>query len=265
MNLLLPNAPGDRLWLRPGQLDFQFSATGGANPLAAAIGTTTCLPINPSEVLPGSTVTNPTYGIYSRYNAPAPMRIGILGVPLPPATDTCTAQTGDTTGGTGCITGQYANALLTSGNLTQQARQTGTNPNSTTIELGAVTVASTTQILTAPMNSITVADLRGGTYGWTLSASLAAPLIDEYADTIQPGQLQLSALTCTGDANSAASTAGTGGSLGTTQTLCSVAAGAQGPNQSGSGIYDVTATMTLNIPAFQHHGQYTGLLNVHLV
>jgi len=265
MNVILPNTPGDRLWLRPGQLDFQFTATGGANPNAAASGTTSCIPVDPAQVLPGSTVTNPTYGIYSRANAPSPMRIGVLGLPAPPPTDTCTAQTGDTTGGTGCTTGQGTNALLTAGNLTQQARQTGTNPNSTTIEMGAVTVASTTQVMTAPMNSVTVTDLRGGTYGWTLSASIPNPLIDEYADTLAAAQVKISGITCTPNPDSAPSTVGVGGAFGTTRTLCVVAAGALGANQSGSGIYDVTAQMSLDVPAFQHHGQYTGLLLINLV
>ena len=265
MNVIVPNTPGERLWLRPGQLDFLFTATGGANPNAAVTGVTSCVPVDPTQVLPGSTVTSPTYGIYARYNAPSPMRIGVTGSPAPPPTDQCTAQSGDQTGGTGCPTGQGVNALITAGNLSQQARQTGSNPNSVTVEMGSVTVASTTQFLTAPLNTVTVTDLRGGMFGWTLSAAMQGPFTNPSADTISPGQLHISGLSCTGDANSAPSTVGTSGAFSGPVTLCLVAPGALGPNQSGSGIYDVAGTLTLDVPALQHNGQYQGLLMVTLI
>lgn len=264
LNVPVTNVPGDRLWLRPGEIDFIFAATGGSNPDAAVTGTTACVPIDSSQVLPASTVTSPTYGLYSRVNAPAPLRIGVAGVPGP-TVDQCTAQTGDSTGGTGCTSNQVINALITAGNLTQQATRTGSNPNSVTVEMGSVTVASTTQPMTAPLNTVTVSDLRGGEFGWTLSGALVGPLADASAETINQAQLNIGGLSCTGDANSAPSTAGSGGNFGTPQTLCVVAAGALGPNQSGSGIYDVAGTLTLNVPAFQHYGQYYGVLQITLV
>ncbi len=265
LNVPLTNTPGDRLWLRPGQIDFQFSATGGPNPNAAVLGTTSCIPVNAGEVLPASEVTNPTYGDYSRVNAPSPMRIGVAGVPPPAPVDQCTAQSGNQTGGTGCDTSQVINAIITAGNLTQVAHQTGSNPNSTTVNMGQVTVASTTQVLSAPLNTITVSDLRGGDFGWTLSGVLLGPLTNGSAETMAQSLLSISGLTCVGDANSAPPTAGVTGNFGASRTLCSVAAGALGPSQSGSGIYDVAGTLSLDVPAFQHIGTYYGVLRITLI
>ena len=265
VNLPVGSVPGQNVWLRPGPIQFQFSATGGANPAAAGSGVTNCVPINPAEVLAGSTVLTPIYGIYSRVNAPSPTHVALDGTPPPPPVANCTAQTGNQTGGTGCTTTQNVNALLTPGNLAMSEFQTGINPSSSQVLLGSVVVASTTQTMTGQLNRVQVTDERGGTFGWTLSGALTGPFLNGSGQSIAASQLSITGLICPGDVNSAPSTPGAGGSLGSSVTFCSVAAGALGPNQSGSGVYDVGGLFQLAVPSFQHVGDYNATLTITLV
>ncbi len=109
-------------------------------------------------------------------------RVSAIGSPPGAATGTfatfgfssgqCTAYTGNLTGGPGCDTGQNVNAEVLPGTLAQAATVTGSNSDEGNIDLGTTPTALADADLTGDLNTVTVTDTRGGTYGWSLTANM---------------------------------------------------------------------------------------------
>ena len=210
-----------------------------------------------------------------------------------------TAQTGDTTGGSGCTTLQSVNALINAGNLKQQAFNTGLpggcvytpnaagqpyvgtapqnvaadgatrligNRSTTQINLGYLTVSSATQSLTGCINRVHVTDQRGGNFGWSLTATMPN-FTDAAAHSIANSNLAISPL-CAVDGNPLTAggvTAGGPQTFAGTVTLCTKDTTVNATSQSTAGEYDVNGLLNLTVPQFQHYGDYNSVISVKLV
>lgn len=225
---------GDEIQVRPGVLQLQI--VSGADGIAG--GSTLCTPTSTAPVLAEIQVNG--------------------AIPSNPA-DQCVVVT------VSCDTQQILTATVEAGILSQSASQTGGNPNATTVDLGTVATSSAPQTLIAPMNTVEVTDTRGGQFGWSLTASLTGPMTSGSGGSMAQTALALTGVSCVGDASSAPSSAGPGGSLGTTQSLCQVADGAIGPHDSTGGQYAVAAGISLAVPQFQRAGSYSTVLTVTLL
>ena len=219
--------------------------------------------------------------------------------------DQCIAYTGDLTGGAGCTTAQNVSVSVLQGNLTQRvyvnaAATTGssnssattpvvgtanTNSDATTVNLGTITTPLAPAVIAGTLNDITVSDNRGGTNGWSLTATGTS------FTGVPSGTIAASALTatpsCAAATNSTAwdySNAGkvaitgfddtlnasgvTAGSaaqaFGSTVNLCTKDTTANSTTGSTGGVYNVTSSLELTVPAFQQAARYTAVVTVTL-
>ncbi len=255
---------GDRLVIRPG--DFTLSIVSGDDSIAG--GYVSC-----------SLVNEPSASTF----------VDVTGAPVADTPYKCTAEQGNTSGN-GCDTTQSVVFDLLEGNLTQLAVKTGTNPDATLVDLGSITTPFVSSTLTGDLNTIQVQDNRGGSFGWSLSATMT-DFAAVGGATMDNGQLVV-APSCT-DAStiydytayvdstlippvlgpvSAASqapgiAAGTAGQdLGGTVTLCTKNTDTNATTQSSGGVYDVAVPLTLTVPAFQSADtDYTATMTITLV
>ncbi len=274
----LPAAPsGKRLFLRVTKVVYAWSQPG--NPVED--GRTECRLI--SSAVPagaGGTVVAPIVGEESWYPNAAPVPTGVATAPSPtpfaarviltgtttpppPVTDTCS--------GSGCTTGQDVGATVNPGDLTQQATAAAGNTDSTTITLRtsggatALTVPLVATPMTGALNPITVSDERGGTAGWSLTATLLGDITETNGGTISATAATLTGVSCAPAPGSASRIVGSGGNLSTTVSLCRVDPGIDdSQGQSGGGEYEVAGTVTVTVPAFQKSGDYVGTVQVTL-
>jgi hypothetical protein len=219
--------------------------------------------------------------------------------------DQCIAYTGDLTGGAGCATKQNVNVSVLQGNLTQRvytnaAATSGsstssastpivgtanTNSDATTVNLGTITSPFAPAVIAGTLNDITVSDNRGGTNGWSLTATGSG------FTGVPSGTIAASALTatpsCAGATNSTAwdySNAGkvaitgfdatlnaggvTAGSaaqaFGSAVNLCTKSTAVNSTTGSTGGVYNVTSSLSLTVPAFQKAARYTALVTITL-
>ena len=219
--------------------------------------------------------------------------------------DQCIAYTGDSTGGAGCNTKQNVNVSVLQGNLTQRvyvnaAATTGsssssattpvvgtanTNSDATTVNLGTITTPLAPAVIAGTLNDITVSDNRGGTNGWSLTATGTS------FTGVPSGTIAASALTatpsCAAATNSTAwdysavgktaisgfdDTLNAGGvtagsaaqAFGSTVNLCTKDTTANSTTGSTGGVYNVTSSLALTVPAFQQAARYTAVVTVTL-
>jgi hypothetical protein len=222
--------------------------------------------------------------------------------------DRCVAYTGDSTGGAGCNTKQNVNVSVLQGNLTQRVyvnstAATGTgvatssattpvvgtsnvNTDATTVNLGTLTTPLAPVVITGTLNDITVSDNRGGTNGWSLTASSTAFTGVPATATIAASKLTATPA-CAAATNSTAwdySNAGkvaitgfdatlnaggvTAGSaaqaFGSTVNLCTKDTTVNGTTGSTGGVFNVTSSLALTVPAFQKAARYTAVITITL-
>lgn len=179
--------------------------------------------------------------------------------------DTCTRQVGSNTP-TLCETKQNITATVNAGALTQTAVAFGVGYTSTSIPFGAVTTAVTAGTLTANLNPITVADARGGSTGWSLTAAMPG-LTEVGGGTIANANLSTTSVSCAGNAVGSATGNVAGAASQTfsgTVTLCTKNTTADSAGGTSGGQYLVNAGLSLNVPAFQKAGAYTSTITVTL-
>ena len=219
--------------------------------------------------------------------------------------DQCIAYTGDLTGGAGCNTKQNVNVSVLQGNLTQRvyvnaAATSGssnsaattpvvgtanTNSDATTVNLGTITTPLAPAVIAGTLNDITVSDNRGGTNGWSLTATGTS------FTGVPSGTIAASALTATPSCAAATSstawdysavgktaisgfdaslnaggiTAGSAAqAFGSTVNLCTKDTTANSTTGSTGGVYNVTSSLSLTVPAFQQAARYTAVVTVTL-
>ncbi|MEV6299994.1 hypothetical protein AB0M02_11390 [Actinoplanes sp. NPDC051861] len=124
-----------------------------------------------------------------------------------------------------------------------------------------VTVSTSEQTATGTLPAINVTDLRGGTYGWSLTAA-----VTDFTG-VPIGSIGKDALTwkpaCTAHAgvtNAVVAAPGTDGSKVDQATLCSAPAETDGTG----GSFDASAELALAVPANQFAGKYTATLTITL-
>ena len=219
--------------------------------------------------------------------------------------DQCIAYTGDSTGGAGCATKQNVNVSVLQGNLTQRvyvnaAATSGssnsaattpvvgtanTNSDATTVNLGTITTPLAPAVITGTLNDITVSDNRGGTNGWSLTAtgsgftgvpsgtiaasalkatpSCAAATNSTAWDYSAVGKTAISGFDDT--LNAGGVTAGSAAqAFGSTVNLCTKDTTTNGTTGSTGGVYNVTSSLSLTVPAFQKAARYTALVTITL-
>ena len=219
--------------------------------------------------------------------------------------DQCIAYTGDLTGGAGCNTKQNVNVSVLQGNLTQRvyvnaAATSGssnssastpvvgtanTNSDATTVNLGTITTPLAPAVIAGTLNDITVSDNRGGTNGWSLTATGTS------FTGVPSGTIAASALTATPSCAAATSstawdysavgktaisgfdaslnaggiTAGSAAqAFGSTVNLCTKSTAVNATTGSTGGVYNVTSSLSLTVPAFQKAARYTAIVTITL-
>ncbi len=240
-----PYEPGDALTVSFVQASYtlQFDDVGGAPTTATIV------------CKPRSGTPDPTTGAYS-YTPQDVAQVALYGEPIADPVGDCVAP---------CSTQQNIFAEVTPGSLTQAVQQDPANPSATQVEFGTVTTSAASQTVSAPMNPIQVTDARGGTYGWSLTASLTGPFMTGGGDSIGAANLSMGATTCSAIGGSAAVVEGAAGAFGgAAHTVATVGAGVVGGAGSGGGQYDCAATLTLIVPPFQHTGTYTTTMTLTL-
>ena len=217
----------------------------------------------------------------------------------------CIAYTGNLTGGAGCTTAQNVSVSVLQGNLTQRvyvnaAATSGssnsaattpvvgtanTNSDATTVNLGTITSPFAPAVIAGTLNDITVSDNRGGTNGWSLTATGTS------FTGVPSGTIAASALTATPSCAAATSstawdysavgktaisgfdaslnaggiTAGSAAqAFGSTVNLCTKDTTANSTTGSTGGVYNVTSSLSLTVPAFQKAARYTAIVTITL-
>lgn len=200
---------------------------------------------------------------------PTPVQNYAEGGAFTVSRDNCVATAG------ACTTQQTVNLTVAPGSLTQAAAldnsanpNGSTNSSNTVVNFGSITSAVTTGSLTAKLNPITVADARGGTAGWSLTAT-STNFTDASSHTINKSNLVTSP-TCAADSGAPLSAGGTTAgsaaqSFSSTVNLCTKDTAVNSTTQSSGGQYNITAPLTLSIPAFQIAGTYSATVTVTLV
>ncbi len=240
-----PYEPGDSLKVRfvSATYTLEFADVGG-------VPTTATIVCRPRSGTP-----DPTTGAFD-YSPIQVAQVALFGEPVVDPVGDCVAP---------CSTQQNVFAEVTPGSLSQRLVQDPANPSATQVEFGDVTTDSVGQAVGAPMNPVEVTDARGGTYGWSLTASVSDPFTAGGGGTIPASALAMGAASCTGLAGSAAVVEGPAGALGTgAHTVASVGAGVVGGAGSGGGQYVCGASLTLTVPPFQRAGTYTTTLTLTL-
>jgi hypothetical protein len=246
-------------------------------PTFAATADTGTGTVNGTGALTGSiTVNNPaTFAITVNSIAQAPQGTSQL---FTVNADTCNNNAADgVAGGAECTTKQNIEAIIQGGVLSQTAADqdgAGTTYTSTSIKFGTVTTAVSSQTLNRVLNPITVADARGGSAGWSLTASMPA-LTNGSTGSIAAANLAVSGQTCVANApgeaappnniSATGNTAGSAGNFGSPSvTLCNKNSTADSAGDTSGGQYLVNANLALTIPAFQQTGTYTSTITVTL-
>ena len=219
--------------------------------------------------------------------------------------DRCIADASDVNSGT-CTTKQNVNVSVLQGSLVQRAYvnstattgsidgsagttpvtgTTNVNSNATAINLGTVTSPLAPTDIVGNLNDITVSDNRGGTYGWSLTASMpnltssgsntisnaAAKVTSACAAATNGTAWDYSAVSKTAisgfDATlnaSGVSAGATAAPLSGTINLCVKDTNPNATTQTTGGVYNVTGTITLKVPAFQKAAKYTSTVTITL-
>jgi hypothetical protein len=160
-----------------------------------------------------------------------------------------------------------------------------TNSDATTVNLGTITTPLAPAVIAGTLNDITVSDNRGGTNGWSLTATGTS------FTGVPSGTIAASALTatpsCAAATNSTAwdysavgktaisgfdDTLSAGGvtagsaaqAFGSTVNLCTKDTTANSTTGSTGGVYNVTSSLSLTVPAFQQAARYTAVVTVTL-
>lgn len=250
------------------------------------------------------------------------------------ATDDCVAYNGnksaasatpggslnDPTNPNGCTTQQIVNVSVLQGRLVQRAYVNNANASSTggalvtngnpastpvngtplantdatTVNLGTISVPLAPVVITGTLNDIQVSDNRGGTFGWSLTATmLDFTSVQGVGATIDNAKLAATP-TCVKagtagtfaarDFDSGAAIAGfdpqysapagtsAAGNFGSTVNLCtkadnSITLPTTDPGYTGStgGVWNISSPLVLSVPAFQASGKYASTMTVLLV
>jgi hypothetical protein len=158
------------------------------------------------------------------------------------------------------------------------------NTAPTQVNLGTITVPFAPTTIIGTLNDITVSDNRGGTFGWSLTASLT-DFTGAGGATMSRAQLS-AAPTCSAASSSAAwdytapgqtpipgfnaSTSAPGITAGGTQSfagtvgLCTKDTSANALSQSSGGVYTISAPLTLTVQSFQAADRYTAIMQITL-
>jgi hypothetical protein len=303
--------PGEPVVARGGlagasNFSFTWAVTGDAATAAVNANSTGAVSI-PFTVQATDTANifllqNNTTGSYATNNAQTQRAFTSFFVNQ----DRCIAQAADTTGGAGCNTKQNVNVSVLQGQLVQRAYTNSTpttgstnsaattpvagtsnvNSNATTINLGTITTPLAPTAIVGNLNDITVSDNRGGTFGWTLSATMpsltsttlgtiantaavvtstcAAAITGTAWDYTAVGQTPISGFDASLSA-SGASAGATAAALGTQINLCTKNTTTNATTGSTGGVYNVGGTITLTVPAFQKAGAYSTTMTITLV
>jgi len=303
----------------PGTLIGTVPAYGtvAVPPTVVTIPTTGFIAGNRIELVPGEVrlnfVNSTEFGPDGAYVSCTPdepvafaARTG-LGNVIPVAPDDrCVAYNSNQTGGPGCDTVQVVALGITAGQLTQRAYLNGTattgssdgsailtpvagtsnvNSAATQINLGTIESPLAPSAIVGNLNDITVTDSRGGTFGWSLTASLTT-FTGGGSNTIANAALSASPA-CTPATNATAwdytapgQTAIAG--FDDTASALGVTAGAAAQNFGGAvalcvkntvrnlttnttgGVYTVSSPLTLTVPAFQAADKYTATMTITL-
>jgi len=172
-----------------------------------------------------------------------------------------------------CSTSQTLNATVTGGTLKQQASTVATpnpngsfNTNDTTVNFGSVQTPVSAVVLPASLNQVQVTDTRGGTFGWSLTATLP--------NLSAPGSLSIANTnvsitpTCAADAgyplSAGGATAGGTQAFGGTVNLCTKNNAVNATTLSSGGVFNVNGALALTIPAFQAAGAYSSVMTITL-
>ena len=201
--------------------------------------------------------------------------------------DTCTADTGNVNTGN-CNTKQNIYATVLAGTLSQTAAVSAGNPNDTTVVfcktaapttppggtspgIGDTTACGLTSptsatAMYATLNPVTVTDARGGTFGWSLTATLpnlsdGTHSIQNSAVAITPACASVNAASAPGAVAGAAAQTFSG-----TVSLCvkDTQISAAPLSQTTGGQWTVSAPLTLTVPSFQAAGTYTSTMTINL-
>jgi hypothetical protein len=159
------------------------------------------------------------------------------------------------------------------------------NTDATTVNLGTLTTPLAPVVIAGTLNDITVSDNRGGTNGWSLTASGTA-FTGVPSGTIAASNLKATP-SCAAATNSTAwdysavgktaisgfdATLNAGGvtagsaaqAFGSTVNLCTKDTTANSTTGSTGGVYNVTSSLSLTVPAFQQAARYTAVVTVTL-
>jgi len=262
-------APESTVELIPAQVVLRFVASSDpnfadANPANAA--TITCTRQGADVVVASSTIN---YSLST----------------LPP--DRCVAQFAGTTGPPGCNSVQVVRVAVTPGNLSQRAYTSGINPGPNSIELGTITTPVKPTPVIGTLNEVVVTDHRGGTLGWSLTATLSnfvgsnplhlmGPWNLESSPTCQPATPATAydydsptTSTVPGFESTSVAPGQAAGpssqSFASSVNLCTKDTTPNATTGSTGGIYNITSPLVLTVPGFQAADVYTAVMTVKLV
>jgi hypothetical protein len=175
--------------------------------------------------------------------------------------------------------------VATSSATTPVVGTSNVNTDNTTVNLGTLTTPLAPVVIAGTLNDITVSDNRGGTNGWSLTASGTS------FTGVPAGQIAASNLkatpSCAAATNSTAwdysavgktaisgfdDTLNAGGvtagsaaqAFGSTVNLCTKNTTVNGTTGSTGGVYNVTSSLALTVPAFQQAARYTAVVTITL-
>jgi hypothetical protein len=184
----------------------------------------------------------------------------------------------------------YVNAAATTGSSNSSATTpvvgtANTNSNETTVNLGTITTPLAPAVISGTLNDITVSDNRGGTNGWSLTAtgtgftgvpsgtiaasalkatpSCAAATNSTAWDYSAVGKTAISNFDATLNAGGLTA-GGAAQAFGSTVNLCTKDTTANSTTGSTGGVYNVTSSLSLTVPAFQQAARYTAVVTVTL-
>ena len=155
------------------------------------------------------------------------------------------------------------NALVPGTTLSVQAYVTGSNPTNGVVDFGSLVTPLSPTTLTGSLNRLQVVDQRNGSLGWSLTASLTnfvgnAASMSNSVVTITPS------CSVVGSASASGIAPGTAAQSLSEQVLLCEKDATQNDGGTTSGVYNVSGSMALTVPAFQKAGTYTAILTVSL-
>jgi hypothetical protein len=183
----------------------------------------------------------------------------------------------------------YVNTTPTTGSidgsaiLTPVAGVSNVNSDATTVNLGTITTPLAPATIGGTLNDITVSDNRGGIFGWSLTATMptltgvggntiansrlsatpaCAPATNATAwDYSNPGKVAIPGYDDTLNAPGVTA-GGAAQSFSGTVSLCTKNTTVNGTTQTTGGVYNVTSSLSLAVPAFQAADKYTSTITV---